>query len=114
MMEQAALKETLAVPVPLTVDMLKPASSSNESDKKEKRVHLHFFHFFSSTNGKIRLSVPAHLSDGVGQDLDDLVVRCSDNTLPIYFNDSVPDTNASSFCDTTAHQAADLWQRGRR
>lgn len=42
LMEQAALKETLAVPVLLTVDMLKPASSSNESAKKKKGASSFF------------------------------------------------------------------------
>lgn len=44
MMEQAVLKEILAVPVQLTVDMLKQALSSNESANKEKIVCLNFFH----------------------------------------------------------------------
>lgn len=44
MMEQAVLKEILAVPVQLTVDMLKLASSSNESANKEKMVCSNFFH----------------------------------------------------------------------
>lgn len=105
-MEQAELKEILAVPVPLTVDMLKQASSSNESVNKEKRRVLIFSPCFEKTH----LSLSAHLSDGVGQDLDDLVVGCSDNALPVYFDDSVPNANASSFSDTTAHQAADLPQ----
>lgn len=113
-MEQAVLKEILAVPDPLTGDMLKPASSSNESaKKKEKKVHLHFLPLHLEY-GKVHWSGPAHLSDSVGQDLDDLVMWCSNNTLPVYFNNAMPNTNTSSFCDTTTHQTADLPQGGRR
>lgn len=54
--------------------------------------------------------IASHLSDCIGQDLDDLVVRCGDDTLPIYFNDAVPDANASSLCYTATHQTADLQQ----
>lgn len=43
MMEQAVLKEILAVPVQLGVDMLKLASSSNESANKDKIMCHNFF-----------------------------------------------------------------------
>lgn len=55
---------------------------------------------------------PSHLSDSIGQDLNDLVVRCGDDTLPVDFNDAMPNTNASSLCYTAPHQTADL-QPGR-
>lgn len=42
MMNQAELKEILAVPDQLTVDMLKLALSSNESANKEERVCRNF------------------------------------------------------------------------
>ena len=38
-------------------------------------------------------------------------MRRGNNTLPIDFNDAVPDTDASSLCYTAPHQTADLqWE----
>lgn len=58
--------------------------------------------------------ISSHLSDSIGQDLDDSVVRCGDDTLPIYFNDAVSNTNPSSLCYTATHQTADLQQEKRK
>lgn len=58
--------------------------------------------------------IPSHLSDSIGQDLDDLVVWRGDDTLPVDFNDAVPDANATSLCYTAPHQTADLQQEERR
>lgn len=63
---------------------------------------------------KVSISSLSHLSDSIGQDLDDLVVRCGDDTLPVDFNYAVPNTDASSLRYTTPHQAADLQQEERK
>lgn len=51
---------------------------------------------------------PSHLANGICQDLDDLLVRCGDHTLPVDFNDAVSDTDAPPLRYTPSHQAADL------
>lgn len=51
----------------------------------------------------MRKSVSSHLSNSVGEDLDDLVVWCGDDTLTVDFNDAVPNTDASSLCYTATH-----------
>lgn len=50
----------------------------------------------------------SYLSHGVGQDLNDLLVRRRHNALAVDLNDAVTDTDASSLSDAPPHQAADL------
>lgn len=64
--------------------------------------------FESSVNSHF---ISAHLSDGIGEDLNDLVMRCGDHTLSIDFNDAVPNTNASSLRYTSPHQTTDLQEQ---
>ncbi len=118
LMQQEALKEILAALVLLRVDMLRPAWSSSESAEREKHQNLNCEDTYHCIYVKIRSNsaciIPSHLSDSIGQDLDDLVVRRGDDTLPVDFNDAVPDANASSLCYTAPHQTADLQQQERR
>lgn len=54
----------------------------------------------------------SHLSDCIRESLNDLVVWSGNNTLPVDFDDTVPDTDASSLCYATSHQTADLqWEK---
>lgn len=52
----------------------------------------------------------SYLSHSISQGLDDLVVRCGDHALPVDLYDAVTDSNASSLCDPSSHQTADLQQ----
>lgn len=64
---------------------------------------------FHYSNDKMKLNfIPSHLANSIGQNLDDLVMRCGDDTLPIYFDDAVPNPDASSLSYTTTHQTANL------
>lgn len=116
-MLQEVFKETLAALVLLRVDMLRLASSSSESAAKVKKMKMKtvkrgFHYFFPRSNYVCKHFIASHLSDCIGQRLDDLVVRRGNDTLPIYFNDAVPNTNTSSLCYAATHQTADLQQEG--
>lgn len=50
----------------------------------------------------------SHLPNGIGQDLDDLVMRCGHDTLPVYLNDAVPNADAAPLRYAASHQTADL------
>lgn len=49
-----------------------------------------------------------YLPHGVGEDVDDLLVWGGHHTLPVDFNDAVSHADASSFCYSPSHEAADL------
>lgn len=49
-----------------------------------------------------------YLPHGVGQDLDDLLVRRRHDALTVDLDDAVTDPDAASLCDAASHQAADL------
>lgn len=52
-------------------------------------------------------SIP-DLSHGVGENLDNLLMRCSHYALTVDFNDAVTNSDPSSLCDPSSHQTADL------
>lgn len=49
-----------------------------------------------------------YLPHGVGQDLDDLLVRRRHDALTVDLDDAVTDSDAASLGDAASHQAADL------
>lgn len=55
----------------------------------------------------------SYLTHWDGQGLNNLLMCHGNNTLTIYFNDSVSNTNAASLSYATSHQTADLrlWKR---
>lgn len=65
-------------------------------------------HMLKLHEGKCVVVIHSHLSNRTGQDLDDLVLWCGYDTLPVYLNDAVPNTDASPLCYATSHQTADL------
>lgn len=50
----------------------------------------------------------SHLAHGVGQDLNDLLVRGRHHALAVDLDDAVTDSDAASLRDAASHQAADL------
>lgn len=52
--------------------------------------------------------IHSYLPNGIGQDLDDLVLWCGHDTLPVYLYDAVPNADASPLCYATSHQTTDL------
>ena len=108
---QEELRGTPAAPVLLGVDTLRLAWASSGSAQRETSPFKYVASSLKTVSCKRVIS--SHLSDSVGQDLDDLVVRRGDDALPVDFNDAMPDADASSLCDTATHQTADL-QPGRR
>lgn len=56
----------------------------------------------------------SHLSNRVGQCLDNLLVGGGHHALPVDLNDAVANSDATPLCDAPAHEAADLRRhRGR-
>lgn len=50
----------------------------------------------------------AHLTHRDRQRLDDLLMRHGNDTLAVYLNDPVPNTDAAALGDAASHQTADL------
>jgi hypothetical protein len=53
----------------------------------------------------------SHLANRSCKQINDFFMRNSDDTLIIYFYDTMTDTNSSSFCNSTTQQAADLFAK---
>lgn len=51
-----------------------------------------------------------HLSDSVGQDVDDSFVGGGHHTLAVDLDDAVSHSDPPSLGDAPTHQAADLWR----
>lgn len=50
------------------------------------------------------------LSDGVGQNVDNLLVGCGHDTLTVDLYDAVAHPDSPSFGDAPTHKAANLWK----
>lgn len=50
------------------------------------------------------------LSDGVGQNVDNLLVGCGHDTLTVDLYDAVAHPDSASFGDAPTHKAANLWK----
>lgn len=50
------------------------------------------------------------LSDGVGQNVDNLLVGCGHDTLAVDLYDAVAHPDSASFGDAATHKAANLWR----
>lgn len=119
-LDAAELIETPAAPVLSGVDTSRLAWSSSESAPSGRKKYIFSLNLINNQTLErgilpftvfMRKSVSSHLSNSVGEDLDDLVVWCGDDTLTVDFNDAVPNTDASSLCYTAAHQTADLHRK---
>lgn len=68
-----------------------------------------------SNHWKLQLCSPtmSYLTHGDRQSLNNLLVRHGNNTLPVYFDDSVPDSDAASLGNPASHQTADLTKTHR-
>lgn len=59
-------------------------------------------------HGRCDVVMHTHLPNSVGQDLNDLVLWCGHDALPVDLNDTVPNADASPLCYATSHETADL------
>lgn len=69
--------------------------------------------FFAAEVNK-RTYVPIlsiYLSHGIGQDLNNLLVRSRHDALAVDLDDAVTDADATSLSDTASHQTADLHRK---
>lgn len=56
----------------------------------------------------------AYLPHSVGEDVDDLLVRGGDHTLPVDLDDPMPHSDSSPLGYPPSHEAADLWESKAR
>lgn len=56
----------------------------------------------------LSVSVAPHLSHGVGQDVDDLLVGCGYHTLAVDLDDAMTHSDAAALSDAPTHETADL------
>lgn len=55
-------------------------------------------------------AVMSDLSDGVGQNVDNLLVGCGHDTLTVDLDDAVAHPDSASFGDAATHKATNLWK----
>lgn len=76
------------------------------------------FHWLLLVTAMNCATVPRHiagsyLANSIWEDVNNFLMGCCYNALPVDFNDTMANTHTSSLCYTSSHKATDLERRGQ-